>query len=543
MKRIFPSILVIGSLLLTACAAPTTAPPAEAPPTEQPTPTTYTLSLSVSPSGAGSVSPSDGQYEEGTQVTLTATPASGYTFDYWDGDASGSSATITITMDSDKNVIANFTQITYHLTIDIVGNGTTSPPAGVHSYPSGTGVELTATPDKGWEFSSWSGDITDTSATTQITMDSDKSITAHFADATPPVISEVDISHITESGATISWVTDEPATSQVDYGKTTDYGLTTTLDEELVTSHSINLSGLEPDTNYHFRVKSKDGAGNEAVSGNYTFTTLKAATEVGGIIPSNTIWTKQNSPYVVTHTIQIPAGVTLTIEPGVTITMPGTGDMFLLHGTISARGTSQDKIIFDGGGNSNFFSAKGSSSDTFLDLAYCIIKNGISFWPPTGHEQYGYFSLRHSELTNLTGYSYIWYPGRDIHIEYNKFTNAGGFSVGHSGDVKVYIQYNLFDKKNPGLPSYADFWIQNWASYGSSATIVKYNSFINTEGIALKLPSGYDSAAMSATENYWGTQDTDVIDAMIYDRSDDITCAGYINYLPILTEPHPSTPS
>lgn len=216
--------------------------------------------------------------------------------------------------------------------------------------------------------------------------------------------------------------------------------------------------------------------------------------------------------------------------------------MFLLNGIIYAHGTIDNRIVFDGGGNSDFFSAKSSNIDTFLDLDYCVIRNGSSFWPATGHEQYGSFSLRHSELTNLTGYSYVWYPGRDVHIEYNVFANTGGFSIGHSDDVKVYLMYNLFFGKNPALPSYADYCIQNWAAYGNSETVVKYNSFMNIDGIALELPSGYDSAAMSATENYWGTEDTNAIDAMIYDKNDDITSAGYISYLPILTEPNPDTP-
>jgi len=277
MKRILLLILVIGVLLLGACGAPTTVPEAETPPAtppaEQPTPTTYTLSVSVSPSGAGSVSPSDGEYEEGTQVTLTATPASGYTFGFWGGGASGSSSTIIITMDSDKKITAAFRRISYDLAINIVGNGTTSPEAGVHSYPEGTMVELRAAPGESWEFSGWNGDITDTSATTQITMDSDKNIIAHFADTTPPVISGVDISGITETIATITWTTDEPATSHVEYGKTTNYGLTTTLDKELATSHSVTLTELKPETTYHFRIKSVDEAGNEALSDDYTFTT------------------------------------------------------------------------------------------------------------------------------------------------------------------------------------------------------------------------------------------------------------------------------
>ena len=216
MRRILLSILVIGILLLSACGAPATGPETETPSTpttEQPTPAACTLSITVSPSGAGSVLPSGGQYEEGSQVTLTATPASGYTFDYWDGNASGSSATITIIMDSDKDVIATFTRISYDLSINIVGNGTTSPEAGVHSYPEGTVVKLNATPDEGWEFSGWSGDITDTSATSQITMDSNRSVIAHFKVTEPEPIEfsghgdDVSPEFILEGGITIITIT------------------------------------------------------------------------------------------------------------------------------------------------------------------------------------------------------------------------------------------------------------------------------------------------------------------------------------------------
>ena len=55
------------------------------------------------------------------------------------------------------------------------------------------------------------------------------------ADTTPPVISAVAASGITSSGVTITWTTDEAATSQVEYGLTTSYGSTTTLDTNLVT--------------------------------------------------------------------------------------------------------------------------------------------------------------------------------------------------------------------------------------------------------------------------------------------------------------------
>ena len=95
-------------------------------------------------------------------------------------------------------------------------------------------------------------------------------------DKTLPVMSSVSASAITASTATITWTTDEPTTSQVEYGMTVSYGSTTTLDTSLVASHSVNLSGLSAYTTYHYRVKSEDVAGNEAVSGDYSFTTSAA---------------------------------------------------------------------------------------------------------------------------------------------------------------------------------------------------------------------------------------------------------------------------
>ncbi len=99
--------------------------------------------------------------------------------------------------------------------------------------------------------------------------------TSAQADTTAPVISGVEVSATTDISATIEWSTDEEATSQVKYGTTDAYGLTTTLDEHLTTSHSIALTDLEADTTYHFRIKSKDASENEAIS-DQTFDTLPA---------------------------------------------------------------------------------------------------------------------------------------------------------------------------------------------------------------------------------------------------------------------------
>jgi len=75
------------------------------------------------------------------------------------------------------------------------------------------------------------------------------------------------------TGASIVWSTNIEATSQVEYGLTTDYGNLTPIDETLTTSHNVVLTGLTPETTYHYRVRSAKQDYGEAVSEDHTFTT------------------------------------------------------------------------------------------------------------------------------------------------------------------------------------------------------------------------------------------------------------------------------
>ena len=95
------------------------------------------------------------------------------------------------------------------------------------------------------------------------------------ADTTAPTISAVQAGSVTSSGATITWTTNEAANRQVEFGTTTAYGSwrRPTPGTPPGTSHSVPLSGLNPNTLYHYRVKSRDAAGNLATSGDFTFTT------------------------------------------------------------------------------------------------------------------------------------------------------------------------------------------------------------------------------------------------------------------------------
>ncbi|HEY2987978.1 MAG TPA: carbohydrate-binding protein, partial [Candidatus Binatia bacterium] len=94
------------------------------------------------------------------------------------------------------------------------------------------------------------------------------------SDSTAPTISAVSVPLVSTSTATVTWSTNESSDSQVEYGTTTSYGASTSLIASMVISHMQNLSGLSPNRLYHYRVKSKDGAGNTAVSSDGMFTTL-----------------------------------------------------------------------------------------------------------------------------------------------------------------------------------------------------------------------------------------------------------------------------
>jgi hypothetical protein len=92
-------------------------------------------------------------------------------------------------------------------------------------------------------------------------------------DTVPPAISSVLASAISESGATIAWLTNEPADSQIEYGVTTTYGASTALNVSLVNAHSTAVNGLTAGTTYHYRVRSRDAAGHFAASGDFVLTT------------------------------------------------------------------------------------------------------------------------------------------------------------------------------------------------------------------------------------------------------------------------------
>ncbi|MEI7689391.1 MAG: fibronectin type III domain-containing protein, partial [Candidatus Saccharibacteria bacterium] len=116
-------------------------------------------------------------------------------------------------------------------------------------------------------------------------------------DTRPPVLANVaievsntDFGVSAKSQVVISWETDEPSTSQVeyDYGVTGDtYGIKSQEDSTLTTSHVFVLTDLRPSSSYHLRAVSRDASGNSGHSDDQSILTEQARSSVLDMIISS----------------------------------------------------------------------------------------------------------------------------------------------------------------------------------------------------------------------------------------------------------------
>ena len=158
-------------------------------------------------------------------------------------------------------------------------------------------------------------------------------------DIIAPVISNVNATGIAQTSATINWTTNEVSDSRVEYGTTTSYGSSTTLNTSLVTTHAQALTGLTASMLYHYRVISRDGAHNTATSSDATFTSssipdttppiLSLVTNTGTTATSTNItWTTDESA---TSKIWYTTALPLLIAPATLHT--GSIDLVTSHVT------------------------------------------------------------------------------------------------------------------------------------------------------------------------------------------------------------------
>jgi len=142
---------------------------------------TYTLDVSIEEGGEVDISPERDVYEHGEEVTLSASSAKGYTFISYTGDYECSEKYTSFNITEDKEISAVFEINTYHLSVDVVGEGEVEVDPEKNEYDHGTGVNLTAMSDEYWYFVGWSGDVEEGNESIKVIMEENITLVAEFS--------------------------------------------------------------------------------------------------------------------------------------------------------------------------------------------------------------------------------------------------------------------------------------------------------------------------------------------------------------------------
>jgi hypothetical protein len=313
-----------------------------------------------------------------------------------------------------------------------------------------------------------------------------------------------------------------------------------------------------------------------------------SGTTVGGIISQNTTWMLENSPFVFVDDVMVAAGVTLTIEPGVTADL----DFWALRvdGALHAVGNETHGITFQTRerpltSNVRIYFTESSTpwnEDTKtgciieyaeIDL-YCGGGYGIRGGSPKISRNLMHFSGCDAGIiatsvgiisnnTILTdGYRAIVTEG-DASVLFNiiiggEQSPAVGIGVGgdsptvignlitdcygwSTGDMTGYAGIVFYG----GRPYVANNTLLNCSeafgfpphfdASGLNQTIIAYNN-IYGDSYAVVVGKANPRITINLFYNWWGTTNASLIDQKIYDQKDDRSLC-LINYTAFLTSP------
>jgi hypothetical protein len=332
---------------------------------------------------------------------------------------------------------------------------------------------------------------------------------------------------------------------------------------------------------------------------------VKAVTNVYGVISADTTWTKANSPYYLTGAIAVNQGIKLTIEAGVTIDLADT--YIQVNGTLIAVGSNDDKISFNGGGlrftdtSTSWNQQTQSGSIVQNAILNCTINISGSSPKIDSNIVLATMSVDGSpSISNNTFRNEISIVSGSPVVSNNIFVNSliSTYSLQSSGYLPIIANNSMTGQGvkcygGTGVGGYALISgnsisgcdtaifggasiIQNNYIFGNNIGIDTLNGTIlnntitnNIKGINIpadiiyffgfgELPNTptimynnlasninyaiYNTASnnITATYNWWGTNDTELISQQIYDYRKDFSL-GNVTFTPFLVSPNPDT--
>jgi len=328
----------------------------------------------------------------------------------------------------------------------------------------------------------------------------------------------------------------------------------------------------------------------------WVFNPVHAATSVSGSINSDTTWTKANSPYQITSWLTVGEGVTLTIEPGVTVDMNGW--YMSVMGHLHAQGKPYDQIHFiaEKEGFAPGIYMQPLSSDCIienvvLDKIGLTVRGSSTKIANNIFQRSNTAAIKVESSATITSNVFEDIPTEGVSVTGNStvtnniFNRTTGQATAIIGSGTTYIANNQINGFYNGISidggaivegnivsscSKSGIWSSNYGAtikgnyvsknyYGISGggaiksntiinnqiginihyigTTIKNNNIVNNQRGILSNISNVD-----ATNNYWGTVDLSTISALVNDKEDNPN-GGTVNFKPILTSPSTTAPT
>ena len=154
------------------------------------------FTLTIAASNGGSVDQATQAVDIGSEVTVTATAEQGFQFTGWTG-TDVTTNPLVLSVNANQSISPIFTAL-YTVTLGNSAGGTIDK--STQTVPNNTQLTISATPQAGFSFSSWSGDVISSENPLILSVQADSSITANF-------IQNVTLNVVQASGGTVDQAT------------------------------------------------------------------------------------------------------------------------------------------------------------------------------------------------------------------------------------------------------------------------------------------------------------------------------------------------
>lgn len=259
---------------------------------------------------------------------------------------------------------------------------------------------------------------------------------------------------------------------------------------------------------------------------NISIMNISAGTPVAGEIGSDTVWTIEDSPYLLLDDVDIVSGATLTIEPGVTVLSEGYHGISIHDGWLIAVGTPSDLIKMTSESESNYVYSWGgirAYENGKMDIRFSVISHAygaIAFIGPPDR-------ITAPEKINITdnmfSYNYVgvWigYLSSDNHIARNNFSNNDYSGILLASGHNNTIVHNNFVSNECGVcatnvtqnntVAFNDFsgnqrsiGLDMWGRSYTRDNVVHHNNFLGSGIVTDNSTNTWDDGYPSGG-NYW----------------------------------------